>query len=87
MVSDPIEDHRQVALKTYRLAHGCSFKVLKDLFGVSQWVATETSNQGIRVMISCLYNVFVYFPRSDEEWRTECKSFIENCEFPCVGVG
>ena len=31
------------------MAHGCSFKVLKDLFGVSQSVATETFNQVICV--------------------------------------
>ena len=82
MVSDPIEDRRQLALAIYRLAHGCSFKVLKDLFGVSQSVAAE-----IRVMVSCLYNEFVYLPRSDEEGRTECKSFIENCKFSCVCIG
>ena len=86
MVSDLIEDHRQLALTVYRLAHGCSFKVLKDLFGVSQSVATETFNQVIRVMVSCLYNEFVYLSRSDEEWRTEYKSFIENYELPCVGA-
>ena len=61
MLADHIEDHRQLALAIYRLAHGCSFKVLKDLFGVSQSVATETFNQVIRVIVSCLYNEFVYF--------------------------
>ena len=84
MSPDPIEDHRQLTLTIYRLVHGCSFKVLRYLFGVSQSVATETFKQVIRVIVSCLYNEFVYLPRSDEEWRTECKSFIENYEFPCV---
>ena len=86
MLQDPIEDHRQLALTICRLAHGCSFKVSKDLFGVSQSIATETFNQVIRVIVSCLCNEFVYLPQSDEEWRTECKSFIENYEFLCVGA-
>ena len=86
MVPDPIEDHRQLALTIYRMAHGCSFKVLKDLFGVSQSVTTETFNQIIRVIVSCLYNEFVGTPSSEEEWKIECKNFIENWEFPCVGA-
>ena len=62
-------------------------QVLKDLFGVSQSVATETFNQVICViMVSCLYNEFLYLPRSDDEWRTDCKLFIENYKFPCVGA-
>ena len=44
MIPEPIECHRQLALTLYRLAHGCSFKVLKDVFGVSQSVATETGD-------------------------------------------
>ena len=73
MKSDPIEDHRQLALTIYRLPHGCSFKVLKYLFGKSQLVATETLNQVMRVMVSCLCSEFMYILRSDEKWRTECK--------------
>ena len=30
MVPNPIEPHRQLALTIYRMAHGCSFKVLKQ---------------------------------------------------------
>ena len=86
VVSDSIENHKQPILTIYRLAHGCSFKVLKNLFAVSQSVATETLNQVIRVMVSYHYNKFVYFPRSGKEWRTECKIFIKNYEFPYIGV-
>ena len=86
VVSDSIENHKQPILTIYRLAHGCSFKVLKNLFAVSQSVATETLNQVIRVMVSYRYNKFVYFPRSGKEWRTECKIFIKNYEFPYIGV-
>ena len=86
MVSDPTKDDRQLALTIYRLVHGCSFKVLKDLFRVTQSVASETFNQLIRVMVLCLYNELVYLSLSDEKWRTECKSFIENYESSCASA-
>ena len=86
MVPNPIEDHRQLALTLYRMAHGCSFTVLKYLFGVSQSLATATFNKVIRVLVYCLYNEFVGLPSSEDEWVNECKSFIENYEFPCVGA-
>ena len=35
MVPNPIETHRQLGLTIYRMAHGCSFKVLQHIFGVS----------------------------------------------------
>ena len=86
MVSDPTKDDRQLALTIYRLVHGCSFKVLKDFFRVTQSVASETFNQLIRVMVSCLYNELVYLSLSDENCRTECKSFIENYESSCASA-
>ena len=36
MIPNLTELHRQLALTIYRMAHGCSFKVLKYIFGVSQ---------------------------------------------------
>ena len=42
IVPNPIEEHRQLALTVYRMAHGCSFKVLQHIFGVSVSLATET---------------------------------------------
>lgn len=86
MVPNPIETHRQLGLTIYRMAHGCSFKVLKDVFGVSQSLCTETFNKVIKVLVSTLYKEFVYLPVSEENWISECKSFIENYEFPCVGA-
>ena len=35
MVPNPIEDHHQLVLTIYRLAHGCSFKVIMDIFKIS----------------------------------------------------
>ena len=48
MVPELIEDHRQLALTIYRMAHGCSFNVLKDIFGVSKSLATKTFNKVIK---------------------------------------
>ena len=86
MVPKPIQPHRQLALTIYRMKHGWSFKVLKYVFGVSQSLATQTFNKVIRVLISSLYNEFFKLSSSEEEWVQECKSFIENYEFPCIGA-
>ena len=45
VVPNPIEDHRQLAL--YHLVHGCSFRVLADMFGVSILLTTKTFNNVI----------------------------------------
>ena len=84
MVPNPIEDHRQLGLTIYRLVHGCSFKVIMDIFGVSQSLATETFN--VIKWVLTLYDEFVCLPRTEADWANKCKGFIENYEFPCVGA-
>ena len=37
-------------------------------------------------MVLTLYDEFVCLPRTEEDWANECKGFIENYEFPCVGA-
>ena len=86
MEPHPMEPQRQLALTLYRLGHGCSFRVTSDLFGVSVASAVATFNKVIRVMIANLYNEYVYMPKTEDEWIKECKGFIENYEFPCVGA-
>ena len=68
------------------MAHGCSFKVLKYIFGVLQSLATQTFNKVIRVLISSLYDDVIKLLSSEEEWVQECTSFIENYELLCVGA-
>lgn len=82
----PIEPHRQLALTLYRLGHGCSFKILEDVFGVSRSLAIETFNYVIRVMVTTLYDEFVFMPQTEDEWKNEIKGFIENYAFPCIGA-
>ena len=83
MVPNPIENHRQLGLTIYRLAHGYSFKVIMDIFGVSQSLATETFNNVIKCMVLTLFDEIVCFPRTEADWANECKGFIENYEFSC----
>ena len=45
--SNPTSVDRQLAITLYRLAHGCSFSTLSDLFGVSISLASETFNYSI----------------------------------------
>ena len=67
MVPNPIEPYRQLALTIYRMAHGCSFKVLKYNFGVPQSLATQTFNKAIRVLISRFNDEFMKLSSSEEE--------------------
>ena len=83
-IPNPVEDHRQLAMTLFRLGHGCSFRVLADVFGVSISLATETFNKVIREIVRNLYDEYIYMPRTSEEWIQECNGFIENYEFPCV---
>ena len=83
MVTNPIEDHRQLGLTICRLVHGCWFKVMMNIFGVSQSLATETFNNIIKCMVLTLYDEIACFPRTEADWANECKGFIENYEFPC----
>ena len=63
-----------------------NFKVLKYIFGVSQSLATQTFIKVIRVLILNLRDERIKLHSSEEEWVQECKSFIENYEFPCIGA-
>ena len=86
MAPNPIELHRQLASTIYRTAHGCSFQVLKYIFGVSQLLSTQIFNKVIRVLISSFYDEFIKLPNNEEEWVQESIPFIENYKFPCVGA-
>ena len=79
----PTTPDRQLALTIYRLAHGCTYSSLSDLFGVFVSTASKFLNC---VLSFGLYNQYVYLPRSDNEWEAEVHSILENYEFPCVGV-
>ena len=70
----------------YRLAHGVSFLVVGDLFGISKSLAIKTFNHVVRELVIHLYNGYIKLPTSEEELVNELKGFIENYEFPCIGA-
>ena len=59
LVPDPIQPEKQLALTIYRLAHGCSFAVVSDLFVVSKVLAIEKRNHVIRELPVHFYNCYV----------------------------
>ena len=67
LVPNPIEPDRQLGLTLYRLAHGCSFVVMSDLFGVSKSLATKTFNHVVRELVVHLYNDYVKMLESEQE--------------------
>ena len=76
----------QLALCLYRLAHGCTFLTVGDLFGVAESTAHNIFQDVCKAIVKCLYDKFVYLPRNLDEWSQELRNFLENWEFPCVGA-
>ena len=86
MVPQPTPPAAQLALCLYRLAHGCTFFTVGDLFGVKESTAHSIFQDVCKAIVQCLYDKFVYLPRNIDEWSQELKHFLENWEFPCVGA-
>ena len=76
----------QLALTLNRLAHGCSYTTVGDLFSVAPFTACTIFNHAIRCIVQALYDDYVVLPRNEEEWKDELNAFLENWEFPCVGA-
>ena len=83
---EPTSPQCQLALTLYRLAHGCSYTTVGDLFGVAPSTACTIFNHVIRCIVQALYDDYVVLPRNEEEWKNELNAFLENWEFPCVGA-
>ena len=77
----------QLGLTLYRLGYGVFYSTLSQLFGVLMSVVSETFNKFCRVLVVASDDQYVRFlAKTDEEWESEVKAFIENYEFPWVGV-
>ena len=83
---EPTSPDCQLAITLYRLAHGCTFTVLEDLFGESLENCCVIFNKVCRVLVSKMYGQYVKLPETDDEWEMELKGFLENYEFPCIGA-
>ena len=82
----PTPPETQLAICLYRLAHGCTFNTIGDLFGVAASTASVVFNELCRILVCTLYDRFVYLPRNATEWIQELESFLKDWEFPCVGA-
>ena len=97
LVANPKEAPCQLGLIIYKMAHGCSFKVIWVCLGfLSLWLQRHSiilntlsawySQHIIKYMILTLYHEFVCLTRTKADWANICEGFIENYEFPCVGT-
>ncbi|XP_022806959.1 protein ALP1-like [Stylophora pistillata] len=76
----------QLAICLSSSAHECTYNTVGDLFGVAESTVSVIFNQVCKILVSTLYDRFVYLPRNSAEWKQELESFLENWEFPCVGA-
>lgn len=83
---EPTSPECRLGLTLYRLAHGCSYTTVGDLFGVAPSTACTIFNHVVKVIVHALYDVYVTLPGSKEEWKAELTSFLQDWEFPCVGA-
>ena len=86
MKPHPTPSPTQLALCLYRLAHGCTFLTVGDLFGVAESTAHIIFHDVCKAIVGCLYDRLVYLPRNLQEWSQELENFLANWEFPCVGA-
>ena len=87
LVPEYTELNRQLGLTIYKLAHGCTFTVICNVFGISESLATQTFNHVVRELVVNLFDEYVKMPSTEQEWINEIKGFIENYEFPFFGLG
>ena len=83
---NPTSPDRQLAATLYRLAHGVTYNVLEDVFGISKEAGCSFFNKTVRLIVSHFYDEYVKLPETDEEWESELRGFIENYGFPTVGA-
>ena len=64
---EPIPPDTQLAICLYRLAYGCTYSTVGDLFGVAESTASVIFNQVCKILVSTLYDRCVYLPRNRAE--------------------
>ena len=83
-LTEPTSPDRQLAATLYRLAHGVTYTVLEDIFGISKEAGCKFFNKTVRLIITHFYDEYVKLPETDEEREAEMRGFIENYGFPTV---
>ena len=85
-VPEPKSPDTQLAASLYWLAHGVTYTVLEDVFGVSKESGCVFFNKVIRLIVAYFYDKYVKLPETDEQWEVEVHGFIEIYGFPAVGA-
>ena len=70
----PTPSNTQLAICLYRLAHGCTFLTVGDLFGI----AAPTAHCIFLEVVRKMYDDFVYLPKTLEDWTKELQGFLKN---------
>jgi hypothetical protein len=83
---EPVSPERQLGLTLYRLAHGCSYITVGDLFGIAPCTACKIFNEVVRLIVFVLYDEYVTLPSTEQEWEAELTAFLKDYGFPCVGA-
>ena len=55
----------------YRLAHGCSYSTVGDLFGVASSRACQIFSEVIRVIVQVFYDEYVTLPTTEGDWKAK----------------
>ena len=63
---EPVAPEIQLALTLYRLAHGCSFATIGDLFGIATSTACKAFNEVVRVIVLIFYDEYVTLTSTEE---------------------
>ena len=87
MKPDPTPPATQLALCLYKLAHGCTFLTVGDLFGVAESTAHLIFQNVCKAFMRCLYDRLVCLPRNLQELSQELESFLEIGFSLCWGRG
>ena len=85
-VLGPTSPDRQLAASLYRLAHGVTYTVLEDVFGILKESGCVFFSKVIRVIVAYFYDKYAKLPETDEQWEVEVRVFIENYDFLAVGA-
>ena len=74
---EPTTPDRQLALTLYRLAHGVTYTVLEDVFGISKESGCMFFNKVIRLIVAYIYDEYVKLPETDDEWEAEDRDLLK----------
>ena len=77
---EPIPPDTQLAITLYRLAHGCTYSTVGDLFGVAESTASVIFNQVCKILVSTLHDRFVY-PEMEPNGSTSLRVSLRTGSF------